>query len=148
MQATDQPAPMPPSQRIVQICLFLFAAIAISGGALQMALGQPETTPRLDNIHRFLAGLYFGCGLICLWAAITVRRQHELVYLIAAAVFAAGVGRLASMALVGLPEPRALWLAYLVPELGASALMAAAQLSFARRTPASTSPQNRVASPP
>jgi hypothetical protein len=29
-----------------------------------MYLGQPETTPRLDNVHRFLAGIYFGSGLI------------------------------------------------------------------------------------
>ena len=70
------------SQRIVQVCLFLFAAIALSGGALQMYLGQPETAPRLDNVHRFLAGIYLGCGLICLWAAITVRQQRTLVLLI------------------------------------------------------------------
>src|SRR5687767_7309363 len=78
---------MPLSQRVVQICLFISAAIAIFGGTLQMYLGQPETTPRLDNVHRFLAGLYLGCGLICLWAAITVRGQGILVYLIAIAVF-------------------------------------------------------------
>ena len=77
---------MPASQRIVQVCLFLFAAIALSGGALQMYLGQPETTPRLDNVHRFLAGIYLGCGLICLWAAITVRRHSTLVLLIGLAV--------------------------------------------------------------
>ena len=85
---------MPTSQRIVQVCLFLFAAIALSGGALQIYLGQPETTPRLDNVHRFLAGIYFGCGLICLWAGITVRQQRTLVLLIGLAVFLAGAGRL------------------------------------------------------
>ena len=58
--------PMPTSQRIVQICLFLFAAIALFGGTLQMYLGQPLTAPRLDNVHRFMAGIYFGSGLICL----------------------------------------------------------------------------------
>ena len=76
---------MLPSQRIVQICLFLFAAIAISGGILQMYLGEPDTTQRLDNIHRFLAGIYLACGFICLWAAITVRQQNTLVFLIALA---------------------------------------------------------------
>ena len=52
------------SQRVAQVCLFLFAAIALFGGTVQMYLGQPDTTPRLDNIHRFLAGIYFGtvCG--------------------------------------------------------------------------------------
>lgn len=56
------------SQRIVQVCLFLVSAIALFGGALQMYLGEPETTPRLDNVHRFMAGVYFGSGFICLWA--------------------------------------------------------------------------------
>ena len=62
--------PLLPSQRIAQICLFLFAAIAIFGGILQMYLGEPDTTPRLDNIHRFLAGVYLACGFICFWAAV------------------------------------------------------------------------------
>jgi Domain of unknown function (DUF4345) len=124
---------MPTSQRIVQVCLFLFAAIALSGGALQFYLGQPETTPRLDNVHRFLAGIYFGCGLICLWAAITVRQQRTLVLLLGLAVFLAGCGRLLSMRMVGLPDPPALWLGYLVPELLVSVLMIVAQL-IANRT--------------
>src|SRR5262245_3629936 len=119
---------MPASQRIVQVCLFLFAAIALSGGALQFYLGQPETTPRLDIVHRFLAGIYFGCGLICLWAAVTVRQHRTLVLLIGLAVFLAGCGRLLSMRMVGLPEPAALWLGYLVPELAVSCIMMMAQL--------------------
>ena len=36
-------APILPSQRVTQICLFLFAAIALFGGALQMYLGEPKT---------------------------------------------------------------------------------------------------------
>ncbi len=32
---------MPISQRVVQVCLFLVAAIAMLGGTLQMFLGQP-----------------------------------------------------------------------------------------------------------
>ncbi len=108
---------MPASQRIVQVCLFLFAAIALIGGPLQMYLGQPDATPRLDNVHRFLAGIYLGCGLICLWAAITVRQQGTLVFLIALSVFVAGSGRLLSMRVVGLPDPPAVWLGYLIPEL-------------------------------
>ena len=55
---------MPTSQRIAQVCLYLVAAIALVGGTVQMVLGQPETTPRLDNVHRFLAGVYFSVGVI------------------------------------------------------------------------------------
>lgn len=108
---------MPITQRIVQICLFLVAAIALTGGPLQMVLGQPDTAPRLDNVHRFLAGVYLGSGIIALWAAITIRQQGMLVYLIALSVFLAGTGRLVSMSIVGLPEPAAVWLGYLIPEL-------------------------------
>jgi Domain of unknown function (DUF4345) len=127
---------MPPSQRIVQICLFLFAAIALFGGTLQMYLGQPLTAPRLDNVHRFMAGIYFGSGLICLWAATTVRQQRTLVLLIGLSVLVAGSGRLLSMSIVGLPEPPALWLGYLIPELLVSVLMIVAQLVAMKGNPA------------
>jgi hypothetical protein len=128
--------PMPTSQRIVQICLFLFAAIALFGGTLQMYLGQPLTAPRLDNVHRFMAGIYFGSGLICLWAAVTVRQQRTLVLLIGLGVLVAGSGRLLSMSIVGLPEPPALWLGYLIPELLVSVLMIVAQLVAMKGNPA------------
>jgi len=44
-------------------------------------------------------------------------QQGTLDYLIAAGVFVAGCARLLSMSKVGLPEPRAVWLGYLTPEL-------------------------------
>jgi hypothetical protein len=110
-------APLLTSQIVVSVCLFLFAAIAMTGGALQLVLGQPDTSPRLDNVHRFMAGVYFSTGLINLWAALTIRHQDTLVYLLALGVFIAGVGRLVSMRRVGLPKPSAVWLSYLIPEL-------------------------------
>ena len=121
-------ASLTPGQRIVQLCLLLVAAIAVTGGALQMVLGQPDTSPRLDNIHRFMAGVYLSTGLISLWAALTVRRQGTLVLLIALGVLLAGIGRLVSIAQVGLPEPAALWLGFLVPELLLPLVIAAAHL--------------------
>jgi hypothetical protein len=110
-------APLLASQVIVQVCLYIVSAIAIVGGALQMYLGQPDTSPRLDNVHRFMAGVYLSTGLISLWAAITIRQQGTLVYLLALGVFLAGAGRLVSIRRVGLPKPAAVWLGYLVPEL-------------------------------
>ena len=110
-------SPMSSSQRVVQVCLFIVAAIAIVGGTLQMVLGQPDTTPRLDNVHRFMAGIYLSTGLIAFWAARTVRDQGTLVYLLALGVFCAGIGRLVSISQMGLPEPAAVWLGWLFPEL-------------------------------
>jgi hypothetical protein len=110
-------APLHASQVIVRVCLFLVAAIAILGGSLQMVLGQPDTSPRLDNVHRFMAGVYLSTGFISLWAAVTIRQQGTLVYLIALGVFLAGTGRLISIRKVGLPKPAAVWLGYLIPEL-------------------------------
>ncbi len=110
-------APLLASQVVVQVCLFLVAAIALFGGALQMYLGQPDTSPRLDNVHRFMAGVYFSTGVISFWAAVTIRQQGTLVYLLALGVFLAGIGRLVSISKVGLPKPATVWLGYLVPEL-------------------------------
>lgn len=105
------------STRIVQISLLSVGAIALFGGTLQMILGQPNTTPRLDNIHRFMAGVYLSMGMISIWTAWTVRIQSTLIYLIALGVFLGAVGRLVSIAAVGLPEPASVWIGYLVPEL-------------------------------
>jgi hypothetical protein len=130
----DRNSQLRASQRVVQICLFLFAAIGLIGGTLQMYLGQPETTPRLDNVHRFLAGVYLGTAIICLWAGMTVRRQGTLVYLLAVGVILAGSGRLLSISQVGVPEPSALWLGYLVPELLVPCIMVVAQIVVQRRS--------------
>ena len=110
-------APLSVAQHIAQVGLFLVAAIAIFGGSLQMVLGQPDTAPRLDNVHRFMAGVYLATGLICLWAALTIARQGLLVYLLALGILLGGIGRLVSIAKVGLPKPSAVWIGYLVPEL-------------------------------
>ncbi len=126
-------APLLPSQRIVQICLLLVTAIALFGGPLQMYLGQPDTTPRLDNVHRFLAGVYLGSGLIGLLAALTIRQHRTLVFLLALAVFLGGTGRLVSIAIVDLPQPPAVWLGYLIPELSLPCVIAVAQLATHRR---------------
>lgn len=110
-------SPLLMSQHVVQVSLYIVAAIAMSGGALQLFLGQPDTSPRLDNVHRFMAGVYFSTGLINFWAAMTIREQGTLVYLLALGVLLAGIGRLVSIAKVGLPKPAGVWLSYLVPEL-------------------------------
>jgi uncharacterized protein DUF4345 len=123
---------VPLSQRFVQVCLYLVAAIAVVGGTVQMYLGQPHTSPRLDNVHRFMAGVYLATGVISFWAATTIRQQGTLVYLLALGVLFAGIGRLVSITQVGLPEPAAMWLGYLVPELLLPVVIAVAHTASKR----------------
>ena len=123
---------MKASQRVVQVCLYIIAAIAMIGGTVQMVLGQPDTTPRLDNVHRFMAGIYFATGVISFWTAMTIRRQGTLVFLLAFGVLMGGIGRLVSISQVGLPAPAAVWLGYLIPELVVPFVIVIAQLSFNR----------------
>ena len=123
------------SQRVVQVCLVVVAAIAVFGGTLQMYLGQPNTTPRLDNVHRFMAGVYLSAGLIGFWAAMTIRRQGPLVYLLALGVLLGGIGRLVSIGQVGLPAPAGVWLGYLIPELVLPVVITVAHMVTNRHAP-------------
>jgi hypothetical protein len=125
-EAAIETDPLLASQIVVRVCLFLVALIAMSGGVLQFFRGQPDTTPALDNVHRFMAGVYFSTGLINLWAAITIRQQGTLVYLLALGILLAGIGRLVSISRVGLPKSHAVWLGYLIPELALPFVIAVA----------------------
>lgn len=125
MPASD---PMLFSQRVVQVCLVIVGCIAILGGCLQMYLGQPDTSPRLDNVHRFMAGIYLMSGVTGLWVAATIRQHDTLIFLLALTVFVGGLGRVFSISKVGLPEPPMVWLGYLAPELLLPFVIVAAQM--------------------
>ena len=130
MSASD---PMLLSQRVVQICLVLVGLISVFGGSLQMYLGQPDTTPRLDNVHRFMGGIYLMSGVVGLWVASTIRQHDTLIFLLALTVLAGGIGRLLSISKVGLPEPSAVWLGYLAPELLIPFVIIAAHIATNRQ---------------
>lgn len=126
----QEAVPLLTSQRVIRVCLYLLAAIAFLGGTLQLVLGQPATTPALDNIHRFMAGIYFSMGPIAVWTAMTIRDHRTLIFLLAFSGIMGGVGRFVSMSIVGLPDTR--FLIYLIPELTVPFVMIAAQLSTNR----------------
>jgi hypothetical protein len=67
-----------------------------------------------------------------LWAAITVRHQGTLVYLIALTILLAGLGRASSMLIVGVPAPAAAFFGYLAPELILPVVMALAHRASRR----------------
>jgi hypothetical protein len=126
------------TQRVVQVCLFLFTAIGLFGGTVQMYLGEPETTPRLDNIHRFMAGIYLTTGIISLWAAMTIRKQNTLVFLLALGGLMGAIGRLISMNIVGLPTPSGRWLTYLSSEIIIPLIIIGAQMITNRKLKANS----------
>ena len=125
MAASD---PLLLSQRVVQVCLVLVGLIAVFGGCLQIYLGQPETAARLDNVHRFMAGIYLMSGVTGLWVAATIRQHDTLVFLLALTVLVGGLGRVLSISKVGLPDPPMVWLGYLAPELLLPFVIIAAQM--------------------
>lgn len=122
------------SQRVAQVCLLILGAIALFSGTRQIYFGRPETDMPLDDLHHFMASIYFGCGFILLWAAITIRRRGALIYLIALAVCIDSIVRLISMAKVGVPEPPALWFGYAASELILPAIIVVAHYFTGRRT--------------
>jgi len=58
----------------------------------------------LDNQLRYLAGVYFGTVTLTLWWAIPrIEARSEAVTIAAVGVFLGGIGRLVSIASVGMP---------------------------------------------
>jgi hypothetical protein len=92
----------------LKIILGLVTAICFLGGINLMTKGAksflPETLPpqpRLDNLFRFLSGIYFGLGFLMLWTTIHSSQVGDLLYFIGITVFFSGLGRLYSRIKVG-----------------------------------------------
>jgi hypothetical protein len=64
----------------------------------------PETTPTppvLDNLFRFLSGIYFGLGFLMMWVVFNLHEINDLIYFIGIVVIFSGLGRLYSRIKVG-----------------------------------------------
>lgn len=92
----------------ITIILGVIATICFLGGANILLKGAgyflPKETPPqivLDNVVRFLAGIYFGMGFLLVWAVIHINKIDDLVYLLGIIVCLSGLGRLYSRAKMG-----------------------------------------------
>ncbi len=104
--------------------------LLINGAALPQ--GAVEKMPgRLDNILRYMAGLYLGLGVICLWMAFTMNQQSTLVYFVALTVFLGALGRIISIGEQGMPGK--MFYAYLIAELVLPILIVVLQYIRAHR---------------
>lgn len=91
----------------LQILLGLVSLICLLGGLNLLIKGAgsflPGTTatPRLDNLFRFLSGIYFGLGLLMAWVVFNFYKLNDLIYFIGIVVIFSGLGRLYSRIKVG-----------------------------------------------
>lgn len=87
----------------ITIILGLISLICFLGGTNLLLKGAgyflPKETPPqiiLDNVVRFLAGIYLGMGFLLAWTVSHIHKVHELVYLLGVIVCFSGLGRLYS----------------------------------------------------
>jgi len=92
----------------LQILLAMVALICLLGGANLLIKGAnsflPETIQRqrvVDNLFRFLSGIYFGLGFLMTWVVFHFPELKDLIYFIGIVVIFSGLGRLYSRIKVG-----------------------------------------------
>lgn len=95
-------------QITLQILLGLVAFICLAGGLNLLIKGAgsflPAGTPTavvLDNLFRFLSGIYVGLGALMVWVLIHLPQVYDLIYFIGIVVICSGLGRLYSKNKVG-----------------------------------------------
>ncbi len=92
----------------LQILLGILSLICLLGGANLLIKGAgyflPESTPPqgiLDNLFRFLSGIYLGLAFLLAWVVLNVHATNDLIYFIGIVVIFSGLGRLYSRVKIG-----------------------------------------------
>jgi len=118
------------SRRALQIVNGLLGLATAGLGATQLALGVGSPVyaaadlprfPILDSNLRFFGGMSLGLGLILLWILPTIERQGPLFRGVWICALLGGLGRLASVAVVG--SPSSLLLAFTLLEVVGAPLL-------------------------
>ena len=93
---------------VLQILLGLVTLICLLGGTNLMIKGANSFLPEssspqkiIDNLFRFLSGIYFGLGFLMLWVDFHFHLVNQLIYFIGLVVIFSGLGRLYSRMKVG-----------------------------------------------
>lgn len=86
--------------QVILVMLCLIAGLAATRNMLEgVAVVQPAgvaVSPDVDDVYRYLSGLYLGLGVISLWIAFTIERHDTLIYLVALTCLLGGSGRVIS----------------------------------------------------
>jgi uncharacterized protein YjeT (DUF2065 family) len=98
-------------RRALQIATALLALVPVLTGLITMlgvsdplyASSGVPALPVLDSNLRFFGGVWLGLGLALLWLVPRIESESVLFRVIWGGIFLGGIGRLLSMAMVGLP---------------------------------------------
>ncbi|MFS8083109.1 MAG: DUF4345 domain-containing protein [Ginsengibacter sp.] len=92
----------------IQILLGILTLICLLGGTNLLLKGANSFLPQntesvkiLDNLFRFLSGIYFSLGFLVAWVIFHLEKDNGLVYFIGLVVIFSGLGRLYSRSKVG-----------------------------------------------
>ena len=92
----------------LQILLGLVSIICLLGGTNLLIKGAGSflpkdlvTPPVLDNLFRFLSGIYLSLGFLVIFVLLNIHQLSNLVYFIGIVVIFSGLGRLYSRTKVG-----------------------------------------------
>lgn len=87
----------------IQLLLGLTALICFAGGLNLLIKGVMYFVPNvntplpiLDNLFRFLSGIYFSMSFLLAWAVINMDTINNLVYFLGLPILFSGLGRLYS----------------------------------------------------
>ena len=92
----------------LKILLSIITLICLLGGANLLLKGAHAFLPKnispqriLDNLIRFLSGIYLGMGFLVAWVISHFEQETDLIYFIGLVVIFSGLGRLYSRVKVG-----------------------------------------------
>jgi hypothetical protein len=89
---------------ILQILLSIVAFICLLGGLNLMIKGSTSfladgipAQPILDNLFRFMVGIYFSMGFLIIYLVVNIKEINTIIYFIGIVVTFSGLGRLYSV---------------------------------------------------
>lgn len=95
---------------ILQILLGIVAIICLLGGMNLLIKGSTAflsdgvpAQPILDNLFRFMAGIYFSMGFLMVYVIVNIKEIQTLIYYLGVVITFSGLGRLYSVSKLGSP---------------------------------------------
>ena len=115
---------------LLQLIFGILAMICLTGGTLLFIKGSSRfidepipPQPRLDNIFRFLSGMYFAFGFMLIWFIFHIQTTTSIIYLIGFVVICAGCGRFYSSRKVGSPSKYHTFIMYIEIAIGLTVIL-------------------------